>query len=393
MPADVREAAETERVEALHSLHVLDTPREERYDRIVRLARHVFDVPMAAINLIDSDRQWTKAESGLDGLENTTAEDSMCRRTVERADTVVVPDTTADERFRDNRFVVGDARIRFYAGEPLRAPGGEPVGTLCLFHTRPRDLSPKEREVLQEMAGWVERELAAQEELDRAAQVQQVLMPRSAPVLEGYELAGRSVPTQAIGGDFFAWQLLGDGRLQLHVADVMGKGIPAALIAASVRATLVGAAQFNDQGRTVHRAAAASYDLLSETGAFVTAFSARLDPATGRVDYVDAGHGLAFVFDADGYRRLERCGPPLGIFPDTTWDLRTTVLEPGETLVIVSDGLLDFFPTVEETLAAVLAAGLPCLPVEEMVERTVAYASAQGHPDDVTVVALRRATV
>ncbi|MEX5236257.1 PP2C family protein-serine/threonine phosphatase [Kocuria arenosa] len=378
------------RVHALHALNVLDTPREQRYDRIVRLAQRVFDVPMVAVNLIDADRQWTKAEAGLDRLENTPSDDSMCRHTVERPGALIVTDTTADDRFRDNVIVRRDPHVRFYAGQPLEAPGGERIGSLCLLDTRPRALSDDEQTLLREMAGWVERELALQHELDRAAQVQQVLMPSSAPRVDGYELAGRCVPTQAIGGDFFAWHLLDDEQLQLHVADVMGKGIPAALIAASVRAVLVGAAQFNDQHKTFARVAVASQELLSDTDAFVTAFSARLDPATGRVQYVDAGHGLAFVFTSDGYRRLERSGPPLGVFPDDTWDLHSTVLEPGETLVVVSDGFLDFFPSLEETLDRAVGAEIHHLPVAELVDRAVAFARTQGHPDDVTVVALRR---
>ncbi|MCM3688114.1 PP2C family protein-serine/threonine phosphatase [Kocuria rosea] len=390
MSIDAVERAEDARVEALHALQVLDTPREERYDRIVRLAQQVFDVPMAAINLIDADRQWTKAEVGLDGLESIPPGDSMCRHTVRSPGTLVVPDTTVDPRFRANRFVVGDERIRFYAGQPVHAPGGEAVGTLCLFATDPRELSGRDRQMLQEMAGWVERELVAQQELDRAAQVQQVLMPATAPVVDGYELAGRCVPTQAIGGDFFAWHTLPGGALQLHVADVMGKGIPAALIAASVRAMLVGAAQFNDQAATVHRTATAAEELLSATGAFVTAFSARLDPATGVLDYIDAGHGLAFVFGPHGYRRLHRSGPPIGIFPETTWPLHTTTLAPGELLVVVSDGFLDFFPTLGHTLEAAARAGLAEATAARVVDRAIAYARTRGHPDDVTVLALRR---
>jgi len=381
---------EATRADALRALGILDTPREDRYDRIVRLAQQLFDVPMAAVNFIDGDRQWTKAEVGLDGLESTTAPDTMCRTTVQQSGPLVVEDLVQDRRFRDNAFVAADPHVRFYAGQPLQAPGGERVGSLCIMDTAPRRLSAKQQELLTEMGRWVERELTLQAELDQAAQVQQVLMPRTVPHLPGCSLAGRCVPTRAIGGDFYTWHTLPDGRLQLHVADVMGKGIPAALIAASVRAMLMGAAQFNDQRQTVRRTAAAAQALLEDTGAFVTAFSARFDPATGLLEYVDMGHGLAFVLSADGYRRLERSGPPLGVLPDVEWDLHSTVLAPGETLVVVSDGFLDFFPTLEDTLEQVARAGLHRLPPQELVERAVSFARAQGHPDDVTVVALRR---
>ncbi|MHC5560766.1 PP2C family protein-serine/threonine phosphatase [Kocuria sp. U4B] len=387
---DVVDAAETARLQALHALDVLDTPREERFDRIVRLAQEVFGVDAAAVNLIAADRQFTKAEVGLDGAGNCAREDSFCTHTIRQPQALVVEDALRDERFWDDPFVTGDPHIRFYAGYPLHAAGGHRVGTLCLIDPAPRAWDAGQERILAQMAGWAEAELVRAAELDRAAQVQQVLMPTTTPDLPGWEAAGRCVPTQAIGGDFYTWHGLPDGKLQVHVADVMGKGIPAALIAASMRATLVGAAQFNDQQQTIQRTAAATQQLLEDTGAFVTAFSARLDPATGVLEYVDAGHGLAFVLGEDGYRGLEHSGPPLGIFSDTTWQTHRTTLAPGETLVVVSDGFLDFFPTLEETLERARQARLHRLPVAELVERATAFARATGHPDDVTVVAVRR---
>lgn len=378
------------RAEALHALNILDTPREERFDRIVRTARNIFNVPMAAVNLVDTDRQWTKAEIGLPGPEDTPPEEAICPHTVRQGTLLVVPDASEDERFRNISAVAGNPHIRFYAGQPLRAPGGEPVGSLCILDTEPRELDDREAKVLADMAEWVERELSLQQEMDHAAEVQRVLLPRTVPALPGFELAARCVPSAAIGGDFYTWHTLPDGRLQLHVADVMGHGIPAALIAASVRAMLSGAAQFNSQADTVHKTAAGAEQLLSDTGSFVTLFSARLDPATGILEYVDAGHGLAFIFDGNGYRRLSQSGPPVGILPDQRWDVHRTVLEPGETLVIVSDGFLDFFPTLEETLRQALAAGLPALPPAELVARAISFTNASGQQDDVTVVALRR---
>lgn len=390
MLSHVETASAGARSEALLALDILDTPREERFDRIVSLAQTVFQVPMAAVNFIDRDRQWTKSEAGLPGLENIPTKDSMCQYTVQQAETLVVPDTTADPRFRENRFVTGDTGIRFYAGHPLRAPGGERVGSLCLFDTKARDLSPRELAILEEMALIVEHLLAEEQELCRAAQVQQVLMPRATPDLPGYELAGECVPTQAIGGDFYSWHVLRDGSLQLHLADVMGKGIPAALIAATIRAFLMGAAQYNDQYQALHRAAAASWGLLNDAGAFVTAFSARLDPATGLLEYIDAGHGLAFVLGEGGLRRLDRSGPPLGISPETSWQLHSTTLAHGETLVVVSDGYLDFFPSLEAAIEKVQAGQLHELTAQELVDSAVSYARARSQPDDVTVLALRR---
>lgn len=385
-------AGETARVTALHALAVLDTAREDRYDRLVRLTQRIFAVPMVAIAFIDTHRSWIKAEVGMGGLQEGPRRELFCHHTIERDETLVVSDATADPDFAHLPVVTGAPEICFYAGHPLRSAGGHPVGTLCVMDTVPRPFTDTERDLLVELAGVVERELNQQRELEQAGRIQQMLMPRITPTVDGYELAGAWEPTGAIGGDFFAWQALEDGDLQLHVADVMGKGIPAALIAASLRAVLMGASRYNDQTQAITRAAAATQRLLEEAGAFVTVFSARLHPPTGRVEYVDAGHGLAFVLGPARYRRLDSSGPPLGVFPDSTWQARTTVLGPGETLVVISDGYLEFFPTLEEALAQVMGAGLGQVPAQELVDRAGAYARTRAHTDDVTVVALRRDT-
>lgn len=392
MSAAALDEAEVMRTEALHALGVLDTSREERYDQVVRLARTVFDVPMAAVNLVDTDRQWTKAEVGLDGLQRTPLVESMCRYTIREPGTMVVPDAAADQRFHDNRFVRRAPFVRFYAGHPLRAPGGERVGSLCLLDTRPRQLSAREHKILQQMAGWVEKELTLHRDLDRAGRIQQLLMPRTAPALPGYQLAGQCTPSWQIGGDFYDWNVM-EGQLQLHVVDVMGKGVPAALIAASVRAVLRAAARFDDLQQAVTWATSALGQQLEDTGTFVTSFCARLDPATGAVDYVDAGHGLAVVLDgAGGHRRLEPSGLPLGALPGSTWEAHRTVLAPGQTLLVVSDGFLDFFDDLDTALARAVEVNLRSAGACDLVEAFTACARAHDHRDDATVVALRRNT-
>jgi serine phosphatase RsbU (regulator of sigma subunit) len=311
----------------------------------------------------------------------------MCAHAVQSDATLVVEDAGADPRFAEGKFVADG--VRFYAGHPLHAPSGEPIGSLCILDTEPRELSGRDQEVLAALAGLVEREVALAGELGRAAQVQQMLMPRSSPEIPGFQLAGRCEPARSVGGDFFSWQRLPDGALQIHLADVMGKGIPAALIAASLRAVLLGASQFNDQLTTVEKVAAASQDLFGETETFATLFSARLDPDSGALQYVDAGHGLAFILPAAGpLRPLPGTGLPLGVLPDDTWTLGREQLSPGETLMVVSDGMLELFPSIDEALAH--AGDHRLLDAGQLVEAYVSYARDHQHKDDVTVLALRR---
>lgn len=388
--AAIRAVAEdTLRLRALHFLKILDTRREERFDRLVRIAQRHFGVRAVAINFIDADRQWTKAEEGLPGQASEPLSESMCAHTVHANTTLVVPDAGEDDRFRHGKFVAQG--VRFYAGHPIHAPGGQPIGSLCIVDTKPRELGDNEREDLADFAALVEREIALTQELDRAAHVQQLLMPREAPSIPGYELAGLCVPARDIGGDFFAWQLVDGGRLQLHVSDIMGKGIPAALLAASMRAAVVGAAQHNDQATAVAKVAAAADTILGDTETYATLFSARLDPASGDLEYIDAGHGLAVILDVDGgFRRLPSSGLPVGLLADDTWELQRERLAPGETLIVVSDGILDLFPTLEEAIDYAVRGNAGRPTAERLVASAVALAETEGAQDDVTVLALRR---
>lgn len=309
---------------------------------------------------------------------------------VEDETTLHVVDATRDPRFEDNPLVTGPGGIRFYAGHPLHAPNGQRIGALCLADQEPRELSPEELQVLRDLGEWVEKEMATDHELEQAAAVQRQLNPRTVVQVPGYDVAGMCVPARAAGGDFFDWMLV-DGQLQVTLADVMGKSLGAALVAAGVRAVLRGASRYNSLAEAVTRSAASLEQDLYETGTFVTAFAARIDVGTGTMDYVDAGHGLAVVFQTDGdFRRLLTDGMPIGAVPDDTWRAGRTVLEPGETLFMVSDGMLDYFP---DPWAAVETAQRACASsasAEEFLDEVRAVARRHRHKDDITAVVVRR---
>ena len=152
-PPDDEEA----RLHALQQLELLDTPAEERFDRIVRLACRALATPVALISLIDSARQWFKAACGLDATE-TSRDVSFCGHAILRETPLVVNDALLDERFADNPLVLGPPGIRFYAGQPI-ASQGHRVGTLCVIDTLPRSFSTEDRHALSDLAALVEREL------------------------------------------------------------------------------------------------------------------------------------------------------------------------------------------------------------------------------------------
>jgi len=149
---------ETRRLETLRGLKLLDTPPEERFDRVTRLARQIFSTPIALVSLVDADRQWFKSAQGLDAPE-TPRNVSFCGHAILDDKIMVVNDAAEDQRFCDNPLVCDDPNIRFYAGYPLSAPDGSRVGTLCVIDRVPREISGEQAQLLRELGRMVEEEL------------------------------------------------------------------------------------------------------------------------------------------------------------------------------------------------------------------------------------------
>lgn len=148
---------EDARLKSLGSLNILDTPAQERFDRIVRLAMRMFDIPIAFISLIDADRQWFKSSSGLDFSE-IPREHSICAHAILGDDVYMLADAAADHRFADGPLVLSDTAARFYASCPLKMANGNTIGTLGLIDDHPRILDDDEISSLQDLAAMVERE-------------------------------------------------------------------------------------------------------------------------------------------------------------------------------------------------------------------------------------------
>ena len=168
------------RLDALRDLEILDMAAELRFDRITRLAQNIFGVPMAAISLIDQDRQWFKSRIGV-AVPETPRSLSFCSRAILGSEVVVIPDTRGDQEFCTHPMVCGEPHLRFYAGAPLRTRDGFALGALCILDTAARpDLNTEQRAILTDLAAMVvqecdsrrkEQELsAAKEEAERASQ-------------------------------------------------------------------------------------------------------------------------------------------------------------------------------------------------------------------------------
>lgn len=155
---------ESARLAALYELLILDTPPEERFDRIAAFAADEFDVPIATITLVDTNRQWFKAKVGTELCE-TGRDISFCSHAILDDAIMVVPDAAADPRFADNPLVTGQPHIRFYAGAPLVLNSGLRLGTLCLIDRAPRTLDALELGILGTLRDLAVMELARTEEV------------------------------------------------------------------------------------------------------------------------------------------------------------------------------------------------------------------------------------
>lgn len=149
---------EAARIALLRSLNILDTAPDERFDRLTRLAKRVFGVPIATVSLVDSDRQWFKSCIGL-SVSETPRDISFCGHTILDDDLLVIEDALTDPRFFDDPLVTGDLKVRFYAGCPLTLHQGLRIGALCIVDTEPRTLAAAERDVLRDLGRIAEREL------------------------------------------------------------------------------------------------------------------------------------------------------------------------------------------------------------------------------------------
>lgn len=151
---------EAQRVASLHASHLLETPPEERFDRLTRLAKRLFGVPLAKVTLVDTDMVFTLSCSG-SALGPVPRDVSFCSQAILGDDILVIPDTAADPRYQRNPLVSGEPYVRFYAGCPLTVPNGGRLGTLCLIDTAPREFSDEDRRLMRDLAAMVEQELAA----------------------------------------------------------------------------------------------------------------------------------------------------------------------------------------------------------------------------------------
>jgi two-component system, NtrC family, sensor kinase len=151
MPSPGLHIDEKARLAALNRYSILDTLPEQIYDDVTALASLICGTPISLVSLVDADRQWFKSTVGVE-YRQTPRSVSFCAHTISTARTLIVADAQKDSRFMDNPAVVGDPKIRFYAGAPIVDPSGHVLGTVCVIDTIPRTISPIQVAALEALA-------------------------------------------------------------------------------------------------------------------------------------------------------------------------------------------------------------------------------------------------
>lgn len=347
------------------------------------------------------------------GFDDPLPDDPMLRsgkgiigHAIRSGETVLAPDVR-----RDPRYVPGRATTRSELAVPIVSEAGV-IGCLNVESDREAAFAADDAELLRFFASAaalsIEKALLYRQVLEKqrieqqlsvAREVQRGLLPDAPPRLAGYDVAAVNLPTHAIGGDYYDYVPLGADHIGVVVADVSGKGIPAALIMATFRAAL--RTEMRRQG-DLRAVAARLNDAVLEfrdAARFVTAVCCVLDAASGALSYVNCGHNPPLLLHGTGAREmLDHGGSALGLFAGASFEAGAAELEPGGTLVLYTDGVVepanpaDAEFGVERLEAAVRAAG--GLPASEalrtVIEATRAFSGRDGYDDDFTLVVLRR---
>jgi sigma-B regulation protein RsbU (phosphoserine phosphatase) len=234
-------------------------------------------------------------------------------------------------------------------------------------------------------------------ELQIAREIQQSLFPVRTPAIGGFDLAARSVPCYQVGGDYYDFIPLPDGRWALIIADVSGKGTPASILMASVHASLRALAGTAPPARVMERVNAFLYES-TQANKYVTLVYAELDPAQRRLAYVNAGHVPPFwLRKGSAARRLGAGGPVLGLLEDVAYEAGEVELSPGDVVTMVTDGATEAFSPderelgderLEQALSVARGAGAD-RHLQVLFEAVSAWTGEKGCSDDLTALVLR----
>ena len=386
---------------------------------ILETALGAVDGDRGTVYLIDETKQnlWSKVLKGTElvRIELPTGK-GIAGYVAATGDTLNITDAYLDPRFNPEV----DKKTGYHTGTilcmPMKNKDGKIIGVFQLLNKRAGAFTADDESIIAalsihaalaiENARLYEEEKAfmrMREEVRLAAQIQYELLPKTFPSIPGYDIAGKSIPAQMVGGDYFDFVPMEGKRLAVCLGDVTGKGLPASLLMANVQATVRGQSLTSASAKEcIVRSNTLLYRSTSSEK-FVTLFFGILNPSTHGLQYCNAGQDHPFLFSRhpEAPRRLDVGGTVLGIIDGYPFSEESVVIGKGDVLVIYSDGIAEAMNEREEQfgeeeLAAVIkkhkhrtSAQL----IDEIIAATKAHAAGYPQSDDITIVVLKRSEI
>lgn len=409
------DGGEEQRLAAVHRYNVLDTPPDQAFDRVSALASRVCNAPVAIVSIVDADRIWFKSHHGVD-VDQVDRDPGLCASAILQGDPWIVEDARTDPRTLANPLVAGELGLQFYLGIPLRTSDGHNLGVLCVLDFEPRSASEREILDLTDLASVVvdelelrlafsrqvalETELRAQAE-DLARNLQTSLLPATLPDLDGLELAAEYRPAhrERVGGDFYDAFETRDGY-GLLIGDVCGHGPRAAALASMARHSLRAVTVSTDWEPSrlladLNAAVLVTPEDDDRRFCTVALLRCRRDGSAVAATIALGGHPYPRILRADGsVEVVGQGGSLIGVFASAAFTDADLRLEPGDALVLYTDGLVEAEASAEHHEARVLddvLAGLKGASAAVIVEALIAAvaASTPTPRDDIAVLVAR----
>ena len=377
------------------------------------MARDLVGADRCSLWLVDAGhcRLWTKVAHGVGELHVPLGQ-GLVGACVARNEAILVNDTSQDERFFKNVDVESGYVTKSVLTLPLHGMDGKPLGALQVLN-KPGGFSPEDVDLLGLCSTYSASALESQRlrkegeaaklllhELEIAREVQQRLLPQGQPPIPGLEYAGYCRSAQFVGGDYYDFVPTPDGGLLFTLGDVSGKGIAAAVLMASIQASLRSqalkapasmAAMIGDFNKAVYS--------FSTADKYSTLFCGLLDMATRKLTYVNAGQVCPMLLRADGgqVERLDAGGFPVGLLGFSQYDQGEVLLQPGDAILCFSDGISEAtnadgemwaeaeVERIVQTFRGLTAQQM----IDRLVEATDGFTGAAEQSDDMTIVVIR----
>jgi phosphoserine phosphatase RsbU/P len=389
----------------------------ELFDRILDLLLDSVAAERAAILLIEGSppQPVIKASKSRSGQPITRVSRSIAKHVLEERVSLILPNVMDNAAFRSQDSILSSG-IRSALCAPLwhNLGGAKQDAVIGLVYLdsllRSRALDAEDLQAVTAFANVAAAKIEntrlleesiekrrLEQEMQVAAVIQRSMLPRGAPAVPGYELVGSNAPCHTVGGDYYDFALE-KGRLLLALGDVSGKGTGAALLMAVLRAAV--------RGNWGRESVADAVNQINETacqnvpeGKFITFFLAQLDPSTGQVRFVNAGHNLPVLIRNSGdVETLETGGPVLGVFEDFEYESGTTTIGHGDVLVIFSDGVSETWSSKDEEFGearlreeVVSARGSSAADIlQAVLDAAERFSEGTKATDDRTMIVLKR---